>query len=107
MVPLISFSVGKMGLLGAVARPPVGRGSSRSSGEPDKADLSPVVGLAAMRGAAEAVEAGFIGIGVEVDGLDRTDPRSTQAILDICGQIEVGLCALMLREKPPVACICV
>src|SRR5689334_5285576 len=99
MVPLISFSVGKMGLLGAVARPPVGRGSSRTSGEADKADLSAVVGLAAMRRAAEAVEAGFIGIGVEVDGLDGTDPRSTQAILDIRGQIEVRLCAVTPHEE--------
>ena len=105
MAPLSSSSVGKKALLVA-GRPGASRARRQTGAcklsyqrESDSAELSAIVGLAAMRGAAEAVEAVRVGISVEVERLDLTDPRGDQPMDDIGFEVEVRLAGRPSTKK--------
>ena len=69
--------------------------------------MSAVVGLAAMGGAAEAVETDRIGIGVDPDDVDAADFRKAEAMRDIARKVEMQFAAVSFGEEPGVACILV
>src|SRR5690348_2183096 len=83
--------------------------SGGSAGDGDRAELTPVIGLAAVGRAAVAEEAARVGIGIEVQSLDLSDSLGDESVNDISLEVEVRLApgcdgeealvvALMLEE---------
>src|SRR5207302_4612215 len=102
--PLVSSWVDKRVLLAAaLSAKPARAARAPISAQRDRAQLSPVIGLAAVGRAAVAVEALRIGIGVESEGFDRRNSGRPQAVLDISFQIEVRLAPGSIREEPRVS----
>src|SRR3954449_8528265 len=64
-------------------------GSSRFGGETDKADLSPIIGLAAVGRAAIAVEGVGIGVGVKAEYVEPGNTGSGQTPRQVTRKIEV------------------
>src|SRR3569833_4002793 len=87
-LPLISFSLGTEYL--SLPRP-LAPNCTGSLGQGDGAELPPVVGFAAMRRTAEAVETVGVDVCVEAYGFDCAESYLPQTILDVGGKIKVRL----------------
>src|SRR5215210_5113781 len=71
-------------------------------GQSDQADLAAVARLAAMRGAAVAVEALRVRIGVDAEWLDCPDSRGRQAHGDVTFQVELELAIEPVGKEAPI-----
>src|SRR4029079_17712997 len=71
----------------------------RTSGEADKADLSAIVGFAAVGRSAETVETLGIGISIEVQRFYFPHPSGKQSMDDIILEIEMRLFRWAIGEE--------